>query len=660
MFKKIRSFSPILFTASFVIALAIQAAAADNAPGWLRQAAGLTPPAYERDVPAVVLLDEEHVTLNSDGKLVSVENFAVKLLTREGRKFAIARASYLVSSGKIKEITAWMIRRDGSVKHYDKKTVLDVIADTDDVYNEGRIKIIDGSNDADIGEIFGYTVISEESPLFYQDAWSFQGQLPTLVSRYSLTLPSGWKANSLTFNAAEITPRTDGTRYTWELRNLARIPLEPLSPSVMNLTPRIVINYAPDNNEQTVNRAFANWIDVSRWATALHDPQVIVDDNIAGKARELTANATSELDKIRAIGTYVQNLQYISIDIGVGYGNGYKPRPSTLVLDRGYGDCKDKANLMRALLKSLKIDAYPIAIFAGDPAFVREKWASPMQFNHCIIAVRVSDATKAPTIIENEKLGRLLIFDATDPHTPVGDLPDYLQGSNALIIAGDSGGLSRMPITPPETDLLERTIEVDISELGEIKGFIRERALGQASTSFRREFRASSASDYRNAIAGWLTSGATGAKVENVQAKESSDKSSFNLDITFSAPRYGQVMQNRLLIFKPVIVGRRDAIYLTETKRTNPVEINSSALKETAVFKLPAGFVVDEMPAAANLETAFGKYSTRYEVVADKLYFTRSLVMNRTVLPVEKYSVTREFFAKMLDAEQSPVVLIRK
>src|SRR5690606_28324525 len=126
-------------------------------------------------------------------------------------------------------------------------------------------------------------------------------------------------------------------------------------------------------------------------------------------------------------GTFVQNLQYISIDIGVGYGNGYKPRPSSTVLARGYGDCKDKANLMGAMLKALKIDAYPVVIYSGDPNFVREAWPSPKQFNHCIIAVRVSDATKSPAVITDPKLGRLLIFDATDPYTPVGDLPDYLQ-----------------------------------------------------------------------------------------------------------------------------------------------------------------------------------------------------------------------------------------
>ena len=64
-----------------------------------------------------------------------------------------------------------------------------------------------------------------------------------------------------------------------------------------------------------------------------------------------------------------------------------------------------------------------------------------------------------------------------------------------------------------------------------------------------------------------------------------------------------------------------------------PVLIDSEALKETAVFSLPAGFVVDETPEAVNLETPFGKYTTSYEVKDGKLFFTRSLTLprNRTI-----------------------------
>jgi hypothetical protein len=387
---------------------------------------------------------------------------------------------------------------------------------------------------------------------------------------------------------------------------------------------------------------------------------VIVDDAVAAKARELTANSKTELEKIRAVGTYVQNLQYISIDIGVGYGNGMIPRPSNMVLSRGYGDCKDKANLMRAMLKALKIEAYPIAIYSGDPEFVREEWASPGQFNHCIIAIKISDETVVPTVLNHAKLGRLLIFDATDPYTPVGDLPDYLQGSFALIMAGEKGGLSKMPITPPDTDLLERKVEVNLTADGEIKGSISEKASGQTSTAFRRELRALSAAQYKQAIEGWLTRGATGAQLVKVTSNDKHADASFDLDVEFSAPRYAQLMQNRLLVFKPVIVGRRGGIFLTEAKRDQPVMLDSNSMKETVTFNLPSGFVVDEMPDAVTLETPFGKYTTKYETKDNKLVFTRSLTTTRTTVPVEKYNSVKDFYSKIMAAEQAPVVLLKK
>lgn len=643
----------------FVSICSASAFAGDEAPGWLRQAAGYPVPGYEKDVPAVVLHDEEQVTLGTDGKLVTVENYAVKMLTNEGRSFAMAHAFYLVSSGQIRSIDGWLIRPDGTVKAFDKKSVLDVISDPDDVYNEGRVKIIDASREVEAGYVFGYTVVTEDPPLFYQDTFSFQGRLPTIVARYSLNLPTGWTASSVTFNGADIKPQVNGTTYTWEMRNLPPIPPEPLSPAVVNIAPRIAVNYAPTGGP-TLNRTFSDWLDVSRWATSLYDPQVVIDDTIAAKARDLTVNAKTELEKIRAIGSYVQNLQYISIDIGVGHGNGYKPRASNLVLSRGYGDCKDKANLMRALLKTLKIEAYPVVIFSGDRSFVRSEWASPRQFNHCIIGVKVGDSTVASTILTHPKLGRLLIFDATDPYTPVGDLPEYLQDSYALVIAGENGGLVKMPVTPAETDLLERNIEANLTEFGELTGKIRERASGQMSTTFRRELRELSAADYKKAIEGWLTRGSTGSTLVNLATKDKQSDAGFDLDVDFSSPLYGQLMQNRLLVFKPVIVGRRNAISLTEPKRTNPIELDSNMVKETITFSLPKGFVVDELPDPVNLDTQFGKYSTTLTEKEGKLVFTRTMTMNRTLISPDKYSAVRDFFKKMLEAEQSAVVLIRK
>jgi hypothetical protein len=137
-----------------------------GAPNWLKQAAAQQTATYTKDVPGVVMQDSQEVTLDGENRLVTTENYAVKILTREGRGLAAAHAFYLMSFSRVRDINAWVIRPDGTIKEYDKKSVLDVIADQDDVYNEGRVKIIDASGDVDAGYVFGYRIVTEDKTAF--------------------------------------------------------------------------------------------------------------------------------------------------------------------------------------------------------------------------------------------------------------------------------------------------------------------------------------------------------------------------------------------------------------------------------------------------------------------------------------------------------------
>ena len=632
----------------------------DAPPAWLTQAAAAAAPAYAKDVPAVVLHDEGQTTIGSDGKITTASTYAVRILTREGRSYAQAIAGYATDTGKVREIRAWLIRPNGQTKRYGKDETLDLAADTNDVYNQYRSKRINAMDEADAGAVFGYQIITEERALFPHEVWYFQGRLPVLRSRYTLTLPTGWSATGITFNHAKVEPAVSGTSYTWELRNLAPIEPEIASPEVTSLAPRLAVSYTPaQGGAQTIMgaRAFSTWADVSRWYSELSDPQSAPDDAIAAKARELTANSKTELDKIRAIGRYVQDLQYISIQIGVGR---FRPHSAAEVFAKRYGDCKDKANLMRAMLRTLKIEAYPVLIFSGDATYVREEWASPSQFNHCIIAVRVSDETKAPTVIQHATLGRLLIFDATDDNTPVGDLPDHEQNSFALIAAGSEGSLVRMPVTPPEANQLERAAEVSLAADGSITVNVKERSVGQAAVGERRGFRKLSRPDYTRTIENWITRGATGAKVVRVEPADNHADGRFALDVDFTAVGYGQLMQNRLLIFKPAILSRRESVFLTNTARRHAVVLESHAYTESVNVKLPAGFDVDELPDPVKLDTAFGSYSTSYAVADGQLQFKRTFTQRATTIPPADYAKVRAFFERIRAAEQSPVVLAKK
>jgi transglutaminase-like putative cysteine protease len=653
-------YSKLIFSLLLVLMSAVAALAGDDVPPWLQQAASTAVPTYEKDVSAVVLLNDQRITVSDDGHVVRTRTYAVKILTREGREEALAREIYQTDTGKVRELQAWLIRPSGPAKHYGKDQTVDIALAMNDVYNEYRVKAIVAQDDADAGSIFGYQMTSEDRSIFSQFEWEFQDRAPTLVSRVSLALPNRWKASSVTFNHGPVEPNVSASTYTWELRDLSPITDEPLSPPVSTLAPRLAISYFPaEGSANSTVKTFSDWAQVSQWMAELEDPQVTTSETLESKARELTANCKTELEKIQALGRFAQSIKYISIQTGIGRGGGYRPHTATEVFAKSYGDCKDKANLMRAMLKVIGITAYPVSIYSGDPTYVRPEWPSPQQFNHCIIAIKVSSETQAPTIIEHARLGRLLIFDPTAEETGVGDLPSYLQGSLALIDSKDSDALVQMPITTAEANLLDRQIEASLDQGGSLSATIREQANGQWGAGYRSELRGHSRPDYVKRIEGWVSAGATAAKVSKVDPRDSG-AGRFDLDIDFVAPRYAQLMQDRLLIFKPAMVSRRQALALTEPKRKHPVVLTSQAFSETVRVKLPDGFNVDEMPDAVKLDTPFGSYATTYEVKEGNLIFTRKLVQKASTIPVEQYNSVRIFFEKIRAAEQAPVVLAKK
>ncbi|MCI0661089.1 MAG: transglutaminase domain-containing protein [Acidobacteria bacterium] len=553
-----------------------------------------------------------------------------------------------------------MIRSSGEVKSYGKNQTIDVAQVDNDVYNEARARVISAVDDAEAGCVFGYEIASETRSDFSQIIRNFQRLLPVRLSRISVELPEGWRAESITFNRDKIEPSVNGAIYTWEIRDLPFIEREPAAPVLSNLVPRVAISIFPPSGKSTTFKTFASWKDVSRYQSDLSDPQAAYNDALAAKAAELTTNAKTEFERIQAVGRYAQNVNYISIQIGTGRGGGYRPHTAIDVFNKNYGDCKDKANLMRAMLKALKIEAYPVVIFSGDPTYVREEWPSPYQFNHCIISIKISDETNAPSIIKHSTLGRLLIFDPTDGDTPVGDLPDSLQGSLGLIAAGERGDLVRMPVTPPETNRLERTIEAELTAEGALAAVVRERSFGQAAVDERRLLKNASRPEYNSQIERWISHTAVGAVISKVDPADDPQSGRYSLDVEFKTPTYAQSMRGRLLVFKPAIVSRRSSLFLTDAKRKYPVVLESDTYSETVKVKLPSGFDVDEMPDQTELNQPFGNYSATFEVKDGHLIFKRNLALKSATVPVEQYAAVRGFFERIHAVEQASVVLIKK
>ena len=644
--------------AGFVITLAAFAAP-DTAPSWVTEAASRSPPAYSSKVPSAVLVKERRMTVDPGGKIVTHYREAVKVLTRDGRDDAVAAVNYLNHDAKVKELHAWLLAPGGFVKAYKKEDTLDVGSFGEELYDEYRMKVIK-ANLPEVGSVFAYEADVEERTVFTQELFDFQDTRPSLESRFVLALPSGWTAKGVVFNHAPIEPVVDGSTYTWDLKNLPNIEIEDEAPAPQTLAPRLAVSFYPPGDAASANApALRTWADVSRWLTSLSAGQDQASPELEQKAKELTAGAATELDKIRAVGSYVQKVKYVSIQTGLARGGGYRPHAADVVFKKQFGDCKDKANLMRSMLKSVGISSYLVTIFSGDRDYVQADWPSPMQFNHAIIGVRVGEATNAPTVMQAEGLGRLLIFDPTDEHTPVGDLPFYLQGSLALIEAGDQGLLAKMPITPAAFNSEEILVNGTLAGTGALQATFSSRSKGQEAAEARRHYEHRQRSDYMKDTERWLARTARGVVIDKVEPVDNFASGEFKLDVTFNASGYARSMQGSMLVFKPSVVDPRNMVFLNEDKRTTPVVLDSQSFQKRVKIQMPADYKVDELPPGGSLKTRFGTYHCDFKVDGSELTFTEELNVEPITVPASEYASVKKFFQQVRGAEDAPIVLVR-
>lgn len=641
----------------FMLSLALPALA-DEAPSWLRELATASVPAYEKNVAAAVLLNETSVAVEDSGRMVTTTRSAIRILTREGRARAVAEVFYRTDGGKVKNLDAWMVSPSGAVKKFGKNETTDLAFVNEDIYNELRMRVIDASDRADPGATFGFEGQTEERSVFTQFDWPFQDKLPVKLARFELTLPPAWRAESITFNHAPVQPQISGSTSAWQLRDLAPIETEEAAPEISSLAPRLAVSFFPPAGAKTPARSFSSWTDVSKWLSELNDSQAVPSAALEAKAKELVSNKSTEFERIEAIGRYVQGVRYVSIQMGASRGGGLKPHPAAEVFAKGYGDCKDKANLMRAMLRSVGVEAWPVAIYSSDRMYVHAEWPSPEPFDHAIIAIRVSDQVQGRAVAAYAPLGRLLFFDPTDEY-PLGWLPEPELGSQALIIAGENGGLVRMPLPDPAGRRIERHSQVALSADGGITVRVHERNLGSAAVMNRSILSRTGMPEYQKWMERRIASTATSATISKLEPKEPGP-AEFTLDFGFSAPHYAQLMQGRLLVFKPALLAHDGWPNLNDTSRKTPIVLEARSFTDSIEVQVPEGFIVDELPPSVRAETSFASWEASVSVTEEKLIFTRKLQLETSIIPAEEYRQVRDFFNRVAESEQEPVVLIRR
>ncbi|MGA2039069.1 MAG: DUF3857 domain-containing protein [Bryobacteraceae bacterium] len=631
--------------------------AADDFPDWARQAAAQSTPAYPAKVYAAGLFHEESVTVDAEGHRTMREREAIKVLQKSTDSIEAYR-SYNTKTGKIRDFHAWLLPPAGPSVSLGKDKVVDVALSREYTYDEGRAKLISSGSNLAPGSVFAYEVTEEEKSVFVQDRYEFQGRSPALVSRYSLTVPAGWEVRGTVFNHAPLDPSIAGNTYTWELRDLPWIEYEHHSPDLHAVAPWLGVTFTPGENKAGMT-PLKDWSAVSAWQAGFADPAAEATDPVRAKAAELTRGLAGEIERIRAIATFTQQVNYVEVQMNVTRGGGYTPHPAADVLARNYGDCKDKATLMRALLKAAGIDSYAIAIYASDRTFVHREWPSPRQFNHMIVAVRVSPDTNVPTVIQHPRLGRLLIFDPTDPDTPLGDLPEDEQGSHALVIAGSQGELAEMPRLPASANRIESTIEAAVDAAGHLEAHLGRQYFGQSAAQAHARVAHQSNDDMKRGYERTLASRVGAIAVKQAAISGHIGEGRMQLSLDFAADHFSQTVQG-LIIVKPGALALGADYAFTAAERKLPVRLDADVYRDSVRIKLPPGYQIDEMPDPVKLTGPYGTYQASWKADGADLVFEQSTEVPDALVPAAKYADMRAYFDRIGGSQAAPVVLVKK
>ena len=239
--------------------------------------------------------------------------------------------------------------------------------------------------------------------------------------------------------------------------------------------------------------AFTDWQAVARWAVPLYARPPVRDSRLDDEVARIAAKESSPAGRLLETLRFVQgDIRYLGVAIGA---NSHAPNPPSLVLERRFGDCKDKVRLMLAMLDRLGVEARPALVNTELRRGLRARLPGPGQFDHVVLRADID--------------GHAYWLDPTLPRQ--GASLDALAQADfdvALVIDDDSQSL--VPMTTRVAPLRAYHATFDARE-----GFdkpvaytVVTRLGGERAENLRQTFASSSAealqNDYLNYYAGYF------------------------------------------------------------------------------------------------------------------------------------------------------------
>jgi hypothetical protein len=644
-----------LFVRSVVLGCmlcAVPAVAKDNVPDWVRTVAARPLPAYSPDTKAAVLLEETTYTVAADGSAVEHVRSVIKILRPQGRDDGIVAVPF-DKDQKLVSLHVWSIGPDGHEYTVSDKEMVEVgYQGQGNLYQDDRIRSANPPG-RDPGGVIAYEYEQKMLPYIGEKTWFFQGSLPRAEQIFTLELPPGYTyATVWAHHAAVQGSDLENRRWRWEIKDTPAINLEQIlyRPAVSSLAGRMTVRYT--SGAAPVD----GWQSIGEWYDRLSHDRLAATPEIAAKASELTAGKTDFFDKTEAVAEFVQKeVRYFAIEMGIG---GYQPHFAADIYRNRYGDCKDKATLLSAMLSTVNVHA--ALLMVDDRRGVIDPDAPSIVGNHMVTAIEVPKGYSSPKFrsVVTAKTGRrYLIFDPTWEKTSFGQLEHELQGSYGLLMEGPESQVIKLPILAPEFNTVHRKGTLHLTADGSLKGQIVEERFGDLSDHRRGLYTRGDAKQQADYMDHVLGEDFSAFKVSDVKVENAAE---LNKDLitayTIDVDRYARSM-GTLLTVRPRVLGE-EAPPVDRKTRTVPIDLRETMqIKDDYTIELPDGYGVDELPEMVKIDLGFASYESATEAKGNLLHYSRTLTVREVALPADRYADLQKLSGVISKDEQSLAIL---
>ncbi|MFO0680829.1 MAG: DUF3857 domain-containing protein [Sandaracinus sp.] len=192
----------------------------------------------------------------------------------------------------------------------------------------------------------------------------------------------------------------------------------------------------------------SSWDDVSRWASPLYATASLAPSELGGVPLATFAALPTPEERAEAAIRFVQDeVRYLGIEVEE---RTHAPTAPAVVLERRYGDCKDKALLLVTLLRALGIEAHPALVDTERGPVLDDDLPSPLAFDHVVVRLRLEGSEHWVDATRAYERGPLAA------RTP-------LRFAHALVLGDGSTALTEIPAAPPAQPDMEVDEHYDVS-----------------------------------------------------------------------------------------------------------------------------------------------------------------------------------------------------